>query len=172
MGFELGEYHDREHLKKMIDEFTPEQLESLHFYMNILEKGFAGKRGPEGKVIRGFFDIEFERTGERTTVATLPVRWEMYNGIGVLHGGVIATFIDNAMGMTSYLCHPNEIIRQVTVDLNIHYLKGAKGKQLVAETTLIQAGKSITVLECDVKDEEGDIVSKATGTFRVWVKAE
>lgn len=171
MGFELGEYHDREHLKKMIDAFTPEQLESLHFYMNILEKGFAGKRGPEGKVIRGFFDATYERTGERTTVATLPVRWEMYNGIGLIHGGVIATFIDNAMGMTVYLCHPHELFRQVTVNLNVHYLKGAKGKRLVAETTLIQAGKSIAVLESDVKNEEGDIVTKATGTFRVWVKA-
>lgn len=170
MGFELGEYHDREHLKNMIDEFTPEQLESLHFYMNILEKGFAGKRGPEGKVIRGFFNAAYERTGERETVATLPVRWEMYNGIGVLHGGVIATFIDNAMAMTVYLCHPHEILRQVTVDLNIHYLKGAKGKRLVAETTLLQAGKSIAVLESNIKDEEGDIVTKSTGTFRVWVK--
>ena len=172
MGFELGEYHDRDHLKKMINRFTPEQLESLHFYMNILDKGFSGKRGPEGKVIRGFMDFSFERTGERTTVATLPVRWEMYNGLGILHGGVMATFIDNAMGSTLFVCHPHEIVQQVTVDLNIHYLKGAKGKTLIAETELIQAGKTIGVLDCIVRDEKNNLVSKATGTFRVWIKKE
>ena len=64
MGFKLGEYHDREHLKEMIDQFSPEQLESLHFYMNILNKGFSGRRGPEGKVIRGFIDLSIERTGD------------------------------------------------------------------------------------------------------------
>lgn len=171
MGVELGEYHDREHLKEMIDRFTPEQLESLHFYMNILDKGFSGRRGPEGKVIRGFIDLSFERTGERTTVSTLPVRWEMYNGLGIIHGGVTATFIDNAMGTTLFVCHPNELVQQVTVDLNIHYLKGAKGDKLIAETELIQAGRSIAVLDCVVRDEEGDLVSKATGTFRVWTNS-
>ncbi len=172
MGVELGEYHDREHLKKMIDSFSPEQLESLHFYMNILKKGFSGRRGPEGKVIRGFIDLTIEQTGERTTSAALPVRWEMYNGLGIIHGGVTATFIDNAMGTTLFMCHPHEIIRQVTIDLNIHYLKGAQGKQLIAETVLVQAGKSIAVLDCMVKDEENEPVAKATGTFRVWIKRD
>ncbi|MFA8437776.1 PaaI family thioesterase [Pueribacillus sp. YX66] len=171
MGFELGEYHDREHLKEMIDQFSPEQLESLHFYMNILNKGFSGRRGPEGKVIRGFIDLSIERTGDWKTVATLPLRWEMYNGLGIVHGGIMATFIDNAMGTTLFMCHPNELVQQVTVDLNIHYLKGAKGKKLMAETELIQAGRSIAVLDCDVRDEKDDIVSKATGTFRVWTKS-
>lgn len=170
MGFELGEYHDREQLKEMIDRFSPEQLESLQFYMNILDKGFSGRRGPEGKVIRGFIDLSFEKTGERTTLATLPLRWELYNGLGILHGGVTATFIDNAMGTTLFMCHPYEILRQVTVDLNIHYIKGGKGKKLFAETELIQAGRSLAVLDCNVRDEEGDLVSKATGTFRVWTK--
>lgn len=172
MGFELGEYHDKQKLKEMLDRFSPEQLESLHFYMNILDKGFSGKRGPEGKVIRGFIDLAIEQTNERATKATLPLRWELYNGLGIVHGGITATFIDNAMGSTLFMCHPLELERQVTVDLNIHYLKGAKGKQLIAETELIQAGRSIAVLDSVVRDEEGDLVSKATGTFRVWVKKE
>lgn len=170
MAFELGEYHDREQLKEMIDRFSPEQLESLLFYMNILDKGFSGKRGPEGKVIRGFIDLSIEQTGESTTLATLPLRWEMYNGLGIVHGGVTATFIDNAMSSTLFMCHPSELMRQVTVDLNIHYIKGGKGKKLIAETELIQAGRSLAVLDCVVRDEEGDLVAKATSTFRVWIK--
>lgn len=170
MGLELGEYHDREHLKELIDRFSPAQLESLKRYMSILEKGFSSKRGPEGQVIRGFMDMSVEKTGDRTTISTLPIRWEMYNGIGVVHGGITATFIDNAMGSTLHVCYPGKIGRQVTVDLNIHYLKGGTGKELVAETELIQAGKSLAVLESTVRDDHGDRVAKATGTFRLWQK--
>ncbi|PWA10684.1 hypothetical protein DCC39_10995 [Pueribacillus theae] len=170
MGIVMGTYEDRNHLKEMIDRFSPEQLESLYHYMAILDKGFSGKSGPEGKVIRGFFNMSLEKKSERSTISILPIRWEMYNGIGIIHGGVTATFIDNAMGRTLYICYPGELTRQVTVDLNIHYLKGGTGEKLIAETELIQMGRSLAVLECAVRDEDGDLVAKATGTFRVWPK--
>lgn len=170
MGIELGVYEDRDHLKEKIDQFSPEQLESLHHYMNILDKGFSGRRGPEGKVIRGFIDMHVERTGDRSTTATLPLRWEMYNGMGAVHGGITATFIDNAMGTTLATCYPGELVGQVTIDLNIHYIKGGSGEHLIADTELISAGGSLAVLDCTVRDKETDLVAKATGTFRIWRK--
>ena len=172
MGIELGMYHDKAHLKEMIDRFTPEQLESLYNFMTILDKGFSGERGPEGKVIRGFMNMSFEKTSEMTTTAKLPIRWEMYNGIGIVHGGITATFVDNAMGRTLAVCYPGELSRQVTLDLNIHYIKGGGGSVLIAESELLQAGKNIAVVDCFVRDEEGDLVSKATGTFKGWPKKD
>ena len=109
MGIELGEYHDKAHLKEMIDRFSPEQLESLHHYMTILDKSFSGKRGPTGKVIHGFMNVTFEKTSEKTMKAKLPIRWEMYNLIGIVHGGITATFVDYSMGRTLAVCYPGGI---------------------------------------------------------------
>lgn len=170
MAIELGEYHDKDHLKELIDRFSPAQLESLQRFMSILEKGFSSERGPEGQVIRGFLNMKIEKASEKKTISTLPIRWEMYNGIGVIHGGITATAIDDAMGKTLRVCQSGELARQVTVDLNIHYLKGGKGKELMIETEIIQAGRSLAVLESTVRDDQGDMVAKATGTFRVWQK--
>lgn len=161
----------REQLKEWIERFSDQQLESLYYYAEILDKAFSGRRGPEGKVIAGYLRMETEAAGERTTVSRLPVRWEMYNGLGILHGGVLATFVDNAMGRTLFMLYPGTIRRQVTVDLNIHYLKGAKGRELTARTELIQAGKSLAVLETTVYDENGEPVCKATGTFRIFTES-
>lgn len=157
-------------LQDWINSFSEEQLEAMHYYGYIINKAFSGRRGPEGKIIHGFLRVQFSRVGENEMEARMPLRWEMYNGMGIIHGGVLATFIDNAMGNALHTLHPGNIIRQMTIDLNIHYLKGVKGKEIVARSRLVQAGRSIAVLDTDVYDEEGDMVCKATGTFRVMLQ--
>lgn len=168
MELALGKYEDRKALKEMVDRFSPEQLESLYQYMKLLDKGFSSEKGPEGKIINGFINMTLEKTSDTSTISTLPLRWEMYNGIGVIHGGVTATFIDNAMGKTLRECYSGKLARQVTIELKINYIKGGKGEKLIAETEILQAGKSLAVMECSVRDDENDLVAKAIGTFRVW----
>jgi uncharacterized protein (TIGR00369 family) len=159
-------------LQKMIDRFSDEQLESLKHYADILEKAFAHPRGPEGRVIQGFMHMERQITGDRTMEMRLPIRWEMYNGMGILHGGVLATFVDNAMGRTLHTLYPGTITRQVTLDMNIRYLRGADGKELVARTELIQAGKSVAVLGCTVYNDRDEPIVSASATFRVYTASQ
>ena len=165
-----GSQKQRERLREWLEQFSDEQIESLFHHGEILEKAYSGRRGPLGKVLAGWMWMERGVVDERTVVFRLPVRWEMYNGLGILHGGVLATFIDNAMGVALHTLYPGEITRQVTVNLNIHYLKGAVGNELVARTTLVQAGKSLAVLETVVMDEKEDVVTMATGTFRIFTE--
>lgn len=161
----------QERIKEWLERFTDEQLESLYHHGSMLEKAFSDPRGPAGHVISGWMRMEEKVTGERTMVFRLPVRWEMYNRLGILHGGVLATLVDNAMGKGLHTLYPGKIVRQVTVNLNIHYLKGAVGKELLAHTTLVQAGKSLAVMEATVTDENENVVCLATGTFRIYTKS-
>lgn len=165
-----GQSH-RQRLREWLEEFSDEQVESLYHYGEILEKAFSRRRGPMGQIIAGWMRMDHEVIDERTMVFRLPLRWEMYNGLGIVHGGVLATLVDNAMGWALYRLYPGKIIRQVTANLHIHYLRGAKGKELWARTTLLQAGKRLAVLEAAVKDEDENLVCAATGTFRIFTEA-
>ena len=169
MEIEWGE-QERIRLKKKIDQFSAEQLESLQNYITMIENKTSDHMAPEGSFVNAFMMMQTERTGERSMRATIPIRWEMYNGRGTMHGGMTAMFIDTAMGYTLDACYPGALAGQATVDLTIHYLKGAKGSRLIADSELIQAGRTIAVLDCSVRDDQGDLVSKATGTFKVWLK--
>jgi acyl-CoA thioesterase len=87
---------------------------------------------------------------------------ELRNRLGILHGGVTATFIDTAMGSTVF--QDMGIERgAVTLDLNIHFL--SPEGWLTAKSHIIKKGKTIVVLETKVTDEESRLIASASGTF-------
>jgi acyl-CoA thioesterase len=89
---------------------------------------------------------------------------ELRNRLGILHGGVTATFIDTAMGSTVF--QDMGIERgAVTLDLNIHFLSPAREGWLTAKSHIIKKGKTIVVLETKVTDEENRLIASASGTF-------
>jgi uncharacterized protein (TIGR00369 family) len=53
-----------------------------------------------------------------------------------------------------------------TVDLSVSFLGPAKGT-LVAEGRCLRLGKSLAFSEGEVRDEHGELVAKAIGTFKL-----
>ena len=89
----------------------------------------------ETKIIENAFDellkCQYERISESNLKVTLPIQPLFINSVGVIHGGIICSLADIAMGNTFPIDEQN---RQtvVTVDLKTSFLKPAKGKYLVA----------------------------------------
>ena len=79
---------------------------------------------------------------------------------GSVHGGVLAAMIDIAMlqALIASL-EPNDIPNG-TVDLNITYLRQAKGERIVAEATILRKGCSIAVSEVEILDPGGRLCAK------------
>lgn len=107
-----------------------------------------------------FLGMEYERHSETHITVSMPVEPLYLNSLGVVHGGIISSLADVAM---CNVIKPGEDHKQkaVTVDLNVTFLMGAKGKRLVAEARTIKAGKTLTHADCLIYDENAQLVAKA-----------
>ena len=83
--------------------------------------------------------------------------------LGTLHGGVICDLVDGAMGC-AHASQLEEGETFTTLELKINYLKPVWSGHLVAEGTVIKAGRTIGLVEGRVTDESGSLVAYATST--------
>ncbi len=102
-------------------------------------------------VERGRAVIEFEAE---------PRHW---NPMGGLHGGIICDIADAAMGM-AYASTLAEGESFTTVELKVNFLRPFKTGRLVAEGYLVNAGRTLGVVDCDVRDEDGRLIARASST--------
>ena len=86
-----------------------------------------------------------------------------HNPLGTLHGGVYCDVADAAMGM-AYAATLDEGETFTTVELKINFLRPVRRARLTAEARMVKAGRSVGYVECDVKDEQGRLVARASST--------
>ncbi|MNP64187.1 hypothetical protein D3C76_1596660 [compost metagenome] len=85
--------------------------------------------------------------------------------MGIIHGGVLTSLMDQAMGMVATAAM--EVDGCVTTNLNVHFLAPMKqGELTVTATVLHQAGRSVTT-QSEVRDASGTLGCMATATFRI-----
>jgi len=80
------------------------------------------------------------------------VREEMTNPMGILHGGITAAIIDDAIGATLFAY--DEPYYYVTINLVVDYFAAAKEEDLIiAETIMVKKGRQIANVTCEVWNE-------------------
>jgi len=99
-------------------------------------------------------------------VATLEAGPQHANPMGTLHGGILCDVADAAMGMAfaSTLAAEESF---TTVELKINFFRPVWNAQLTAEGRVVQRGKTVGFVECDVTDENGRMIAKASSTCLV-----
>ena len=85
------------------------------------------------------------------------------NPMGTLHGGVFCDLADGAMGM-AYATTLAEGETFTTLELKINFLRPVWNATLTAEGRVVQSGRSVGLIECDVTDERGRLVARASST--------
>ncbi|WNF36789.1 PaaI family thioesterase [Bacillaceae bacterium IKA-2] len=111
-----------------------------------------------------FLGFQYERTSPKSVKVTLPIKALFINSLGMVHGGIISSLADVAMGNTLQSDGSGQQ-KVVTVDLKVTFLKGATGKSLVADAEVIKIGRTLTHADCLIYDDAGTLVAKATGIF-------
>ena len=94
-------------------------------------------------------------------------RDDLANGVGSMHGGVVATLVDtaaNAAAVTVGAFAPGTLI--ATVSMTVSYTGPARG-HIVAEAACTARGRSLCSVNVDVRDANGAPV--ATGLVVVKV---
>ena len=88
------------------------------------------------------------------------------NPMGTLHGGILCDIADAAMGMAfASTLAPEESF--TTVELKINFFRPIWQARLRAEGTVVQRGRTIGYVECEITDEENRLVAKAASTCMV-----
>lgn len=99
-------------------------------------------------------------------VATLAAGTRHANPMGTLHGGILCDIADAAMGMAfASTLTPDESF--TTVELKINFFRPVWRAQLRAEGKVVRRGKMIGYVECEVTDEQGRLIAKASSTCLV-----
>ena len=85
------------------------------------------------------------------------------NPMGTLHGGILCDIADAAMGI-AYASNLNEGESFTTLELKINFLKPIWNARLRATGRVVKQGRTVGMVECDVIDENGSLVARATST--------
>lgn len=89
------------------------------------------------------------------------------NRQGSLHGGVAATLLDTASGITASLsCDPQGQTPFVTLSLNVNYLAAARQGTVRASGRITGGGKTTKFVACDLRDGAGRLIAASTGVFK------
>ena len=123
--------------------------------------GFFGLRIPFLELL-GVCGERAEGGMARVSVELKP---DLMNSLGVAHGGVVMTLLDVAMAMAarSTRAHAGGAL---TIEMSVSFMRPATGRILV-EGRVLHGGKSLLFCEGEARDEAGELVAKALGTFRL-----
>ena len=114
--------------------------------------GFAGRLGVrEESAHEGHAHLRFTATQEHL------------NPAGTVHGGVLATLVDTAMGLAARSRIGEEDV-PATSQLTIAYLSAAQDGDLVIKANVRKTGEHLLLCDADI-DQDGKPIVHAVATF-------
>lgn len=137
--------------------------------MNLIEKYIA--QNHFGKLLGMHFEIV--KDGE--IVYYMTIHQEHLATPNAAHGGAIASLADAALGVCglSAVYKENKVVS--TVEYKINYLSPALlNDTLIAKAKVIQKGKRLLIIECNIiaSNRQDQSIAIATGTFNAYDAAK
>jgi uncharacterized protein (TIGR00369 family) len=133
--------------------------------MSEIPDGFV--RNQRSSPLTAPWEPVFCRALEQSVQLGLRVAEPHCNSRGFVHGGLIASLADNAMGLS--LSHVARVPAAVTVHLSLDYMRAVqRGLWLQIEPRVVRVGKSLGVVDALVT-ADGAVVARADATF--WIAA-
>lgn len=93
-------------------------------------------------------------------------REEFSNYFGVIQGGFLAAMLDDTLGPAVVSAiGPEDAV--ATIEIKVSYLRPAKAGTMIGDARVVHQGRSVVFVEGTLENKSGDIVARATGTWRV-----
>lgn len=153
-------------LNEMLEKANEEEMEVL---VSVLE-GLRKKQNNEVRTyIGGFTHMKSRPLENGEFEVTMPIQKLIENPLGMVHGGLTATLLDNGMGFIIHHQLPEDETA-VTVEMKIQYIKPGIGKELRCVSRILHKGSKLCYCEAKVFNDEGDLIANGTGTFFIIKK--
>ena len=115
----------------------------------------------ENDAFSKWLGIELMEVTEGYSKVKMPVRKEMINGFGIVHGGIAFSLADSAF---AFACN-NRNNLSVALDVTISFTKAVNvGDILTAEAKEVHNGRSTGVYMVEVINQSGQLVALFRGT--------
>lgn len=101
---------------------------------------------------------------EKATIALLAEKHHL-NLIDIVHGGVLSSLLDNAMGVLVSAARPYE--KSVTTNLNVTFVSPLHAGELLVTAEMVHQSRKMMTVTGKVTDAAGKLGTIGTGTFRV-----
>ena len=127
----------------------------------------TGAEGYDAFPLQSFLDFDIRDGPDGAVVAFLEVDDRHLNPNGIVHGGVVFTLADTAMGRaTMAVLGDGQIC--ASIEVSVRYLRPIPGGRLVATASVLRAGRRIVHLECSITvDGDDRPVAVLQGSFAV-----
>lgn len=86
---------------------------------------------------------------------------------GRIFGGFLSAMLDGLCGHAVRLTHETPGTPQVTLELKTSFVGRADKGTLIGEGWVRHRGKSIAFAEGELRDEKGELVARASATFKI-----
>jgi uncharacterized protein (TIGR00369 family) len=89
-----------------------------------------------------------------------------HNPMGTVHGGILCTLADSAMGM-AFASTLDEGETFTTLEVKINFLRPIFEEKLCAAAKVVHRGRTVGLVDCDITTEDGKLVARAVSTCSV-----
>jgi uncharacterized protein (TIGR00369 family) len=113
--------------------------------------------------------LTFERDeAAQRIIGTFRLGAEYQGGPGFIHGGIIATLLDEAMGKLNRLAQ----VSAVTAELTIEYLKPVRvDEEIIVEAAPVERNGRQLIHRGEIRNAAGQVLARGRGRF-VAIRAE
>jgi uncharacterized protein (TIGR00369 family) len=130
-----------------------------------LMRGIAAGELPPPPVAR-LLEFSLDRVDEGNVVFSMDPLHDHTNPLGTVHGGIITTLLDSAMGCAVHTTLPAGVM-YTTLELKVNFLRPVfeGGARLLAEGTVLNRGSTAILAEATITEHgTGRKIAHATST--------
>ncbi len=109
----------------------------------------------------GTLGIEVMSASPEKVVGRLAWRAELCTAGGALNGGVLMSLADNMGGTCAFLNLPAGA-GTATISSSTNFLRGVRDGHVTATSRPLRVGRSVIVVETELRDDEGRLVAHTT----------
>ncbi len=132
--------------------------------------GFADevKTSFDKQAVMALIGAHLRRVEPGVCEITLPYKNDLTQQDGFLHAGIVTTIADSACGYAAYSLMPagSDVL---SVEFKVNLMRPAKGERFIAIAEVLKAGKTLTVVRCDVfavyVQGKRDLIATMLGTM-------
>ncbi len=114
---------------------------------------FAGKLG-----------IVLLEAGRDLVRAHLRFSEELCTVGGIMHGGALMALADNSGGLCAFLNMPEGLKGTATIASATNFVRAVRGGTVEATTRPLHRGRTLIVLETELRSDDGSLAAKVTQT--------
>lgn len=122
-----------------------------------------------GAPIAGHFDMDVLEVGSGTVTFRCRPDESHYNPIGMVHGGLVCTLLDSALGCATHTTLPAGI-GYTSIEIKVNYLRPVTvdSGPLTCTGRVTKPGRRVTFAEGEVLDNQGKIVATASSSLLIF----